>query len=289
MRLPDFICIGAMRAGTTTLWNMLQQMPDVYLPDVKEIHFFDRDYDKGNRYYASFFEAAKNNQICGEITPGYLYLSECRDRIKMTTPDARLIVVLRDPVARAWSHYRFSVLWGPEQHNFKEALKLEAARLKDGEYKDRVYFSYAQRGVYIKQLKYFSEVFSSDQLLVVFLEDLINDKENVIRDIREHIGLSKSMERQILVSHQNELKEFPISLRVHQICKALKFENPGDSIKEKSIRKLSNLIYKLNLNNNSFKIPDEIAEQLKDYYEPYDRQLEEWLGRELPWRTSLRK
>ena len=97
MRLPDFICIGAMRCGTTTLWSLLASMTDIYLPDRKELHYFDMDYEKGLEYYSTFFRDAADIQKCGEFSPDYLPIHYCRDRVKLDIPNVRLFLEIPSP------------------------------------------------------------------------------------------------------------------------------------------------------------------------------------------------
>ena len=146
MRFPDFICIGAMRCGTTTLWNLMVDLPDVYMPDTKVLHFFDKDYDLGLEYYSRHFQGAAPNQICGEFTPDYLPISCCPQRIKENNLAPKLVVILRDPVLRAWSHYRFSVRWGPEKLAFWDAIEKEESRLATGVYRETKYYQHAGPG-----------------------------------------------------------------------------------------------------------------------------------------------
>lgn len=123
MRRPDFIVIGAMKAGTTTLFRRLGRVPGVELPSIKEPHFFSRSWDMGQDWYRSVF--AECEGITGESSVSY---SDARDaalvaeRMASLLPDVRLIYALRDPAARLRSHYRHQVLRGRERRVFEEAV-----------------------------------------------------------------------------------------------------------------------------------------------------------------------
>lgn len=120
---PDFIVIGAMKAGTTTLFRRLGGVPGIDLPSVKEPHFFSRSWDMGESWYRSVFADCEG--ITGEASVSY---SDARDaaivaeRIANVLPEVRLIYALRDPVARLRSHYRHQVLRGRERRAFDEAV-----------------------------------------------------------------------------------------------------------------------------------------------------------------------
>lgn len=288
MRSPDFICIGAMRCGTTTLWEMLRKMPDIYLPEQKELHYFDRDFAKGMPFYFSYFNNAALFQTCGEFTPDYLAINECCQRIREHLPQVRLIVILRDPVLRAWSHYRYSVRWGTESQPIKKALELERIRIENGGYHEDVFYSYKKRGQYIDQLQDYENTFSRDHIHVVFLEDLTRNKDPVLNGIRNHLGLKSSIRfPSINLAHKNELSDFPKNLHVHQITRNLKRSYQGDSILHRSVRKICTLAQQRNFQDKSPSIPKDVYHDLSAYYEPFDKRLKNWINRPLPWRNSV--
>lgn len=286
MRLPDFLCIGAMRCGTTTLWDFLSVMPDIYLPNQKELHFFDnRDhqYEKGLSFYSSYFAEAQSEQVCGEITPIYLFLEECCSRIQKTLPGVKFIVILRNPVARAWSHYRYSVLYGPEHLSFKEALAVEEERLASGSYKNLVYFSYRKRGEYIQQLIRYEKAFSREKICVVFLEDLKRNPELVINQIRHHLGLSPLANFDFnSIQKKNELKQFPSSVALYKMGQRMSRKS-GTSFFSRGSRKLGQWLKISTLENSSGFLNPEIQESLENYFLPYNQQLAQWLDQPLPW------
>ena len=124
--LPNFVVIGAMRSGSTSLYKYLQAHPDVYMPR-KEIHFFDRKWDRGLSWYLTRFEGHSGQTAVGEATPTYLAEPEALDRMASTIPDARLLAVLRDPVDRAYSHYWMEHARARDPRTFEEAIADELA------------------------------------------------------------------------------------------------------------------------------------------------------------------
>lgn len=103
--LPNFIGIGAPRTGSTWLARNIMLHPEIYVPWAKELHFFDRDFEKGLDFYEAQFDPEKNIKAIGEITPAYIYKPNVPERIYQTLPEVKLICCLRDPVERAYSAY----------------------------------------------------------------------------------------------------------------------------------------------------------------------------------------
>src|SRR5947209_1159841 len=137
--LPDFLIIGAQKAGTTSLYRYLAAHPDIVASTRKEVHFFDINFWRGEWWYRSLFPLRRRLQrrpplrnrpaITGEASPYYLFHPFAPERAAQLLPDAKLIVLLRDPVERAWSHYRHEVANGRETMTFPDALAAEPARL----------------------------------------------------------------------------------------------------------------------------------------------------------------
>lgn len=170
-RLPDFVIIGAMRAGSTSLARYVGAHPGVSMPSRKELHFFDWQYDKGLDWYRAQFREAAPGTIAGEATPIYMVYREAMERLAAALPGARLLVVLRDPVARAYSHYWYNRMLGFEPLGFREALEAEKGRTSG--VTDRRTYDYVERGRYLNQLERVCELFPRESLHVVILEDLV--------------------------------------------------------------------------------------------------------------------
>jgi hypothetical protein len=200
-RLPDFLVIGAQRAGSTSLFAQLCDHPGVAPPSHKEIHYFDQQSFRSLRWYRSHFPpvAAARGRLTGEASPYYLFHPAVPARVAEALPDVRLVALLRDPVARAYSHYQLSVRDGHEPLGFEEALRAEPERLahEDGRLlTDRAYRShahrhqsYAARGLYAEQLRRWHEHVAPDRLLVVSSEELFADPGRVTGTVLEFLGL----------------------------------------------------------------------------------------------------
>lgn len=142
MTLPTFLGIGVPRAGTTWLHAVLAGHPDVYMPSRrKEVRFFDRHFDRGLGWYEAFFAdpgAIDRYRAIGEISPQYFYCEECPARISSTLPDAKLLVMLRHPVDRAYSNYGFVVQRRNYRGSFEEFLTTRPKAVEKGFYSPRL-------------------------------------------------------------------------------------------------------------------------------------------------------
>src|SRR5690242_4033623 len=171
--LPDFLVIGAQRGGTTSLYQYLQVHPFIEPATTKEVHFFDRRFHKGLAWYRGHFPTALEKYradrlhnrlfLIGEATPDYLFHPHTPRRVARILPWVKLIVLLRNPVERAYSHYHHAVDLGYEHLPFEEAIRREEERLgterekmlKNQYYKSCAYMelSYLSRGIYVEQLQ----------------------------------------------------------------------------------------------------------------------------------------
>ena len=189
----DFIIAGVQKAGTTALFDYLSDAPDVALSREKETHFFDddsRDWarpDYGD-YHALF--DAPDGRPRGEATPIYLYWPNSLERIRAYNPKVRLVVLLRDPVARAWSHWRMEYARGFEKNPFAWCIRQGRMRLFESEpWGFHRAFGYVERGFYGEQMERLLGLFPKDQLLVLRAEDLQADPGAVLAAVRRFLGL----------------------------------------------------------------------------------------------------
>jgi hypothetical protein len=202
--LVTFLIAGAQKGGTTALYDYLADYPDVALSRIKEVHFFDdetRDWDRPDygAYHAQF--DAPGARPCGEATPIYLYWPNALARIRAYNPATRLIVVLRDPVARAWSHWRMEYARGAEREPFAWCIRRGRQRLFDaappvarapapwGHHRE---FSYVERGFYGEQLAQLFALFPREQVLVIRAEDLRAEPAGSLAAVRRFLGLAQA-------------------------------------------------------------------------------------------------
>lgn len=199
--LPDFLIIGAQKAGTTSLFDYLERLPTIKGPLAKEIHFFDHHYDRGPSWYRRHFPLATRSRswLTGEASPFYLLHPHAPARVLEVVPDVKLIVLLRHPVARAYSHFQHSRSLEREPlSEFAEALRMERdrttaawARLEaTGMRQPEVeWFSYLRRSLYAPQLRRWLAVFPRDRLLPVVSERLFDHAEPELGRICHFLGV----------------------------------------------------------------------------------------------------
>jgi hypothetical protein len=204
--LPDFLIIGAQKSGTTFLYQFLAQHPRVKPAFVKEIHYFDLNFRKGTNWYRSHFPLQIRNTrtfITGEASPYYLFHPHAARRASMVVPEAKLIVLLRNPVDRAFSHYQHQVkrVTGDarETLTFEGAIETEervvpaeaSKMLQDEHYTSRSHRtrSYLSRGRYLDQLQLWSSFFPRRRMLVLKSEDLFDDTTNSLERVLDFLSI----------------------------------------------------------------------------------------------------
>lgn len=183
MTLPNFIVIGAAKAGTTSLASYLKSHPDIALSSRKEPHFFTKEYDRGVAWYEELFVDCAGALAIGEASTSYTMAPqhpEAPGRIAELVPDARLIYVLRHPVDRVRSQYAHNLDRALERKPLSEAIR------QDPSYLDATRYAY--------QLSRFRDHFPDDQIHVVVSEQLRHDRSRVLAGILEFLGVDASVE-----------------------------------------------------------------------------------------------
>lgn len=209
--LPDFLIIGAQRAGTTSLFRYLAAHPSVIPPTLmnKGIHYFDMHFDRGPVWYRSHFPTdayrawtrrrTGGDVLTGEGSPYYVFHPLGADRIADAIPDAKVILMLRDPIARAHSQYQHEVARGFETLPFEEALACEEERLEGEEERMRhdptyvsfshQHHSYVARGRYAEQIRRWQTWYPADRFLVIDAGEFFADPDAGYRRVLEFLGL----------------------------------------------------------------------------------------------------
>ncbi|MBM2294571.1 sulfotransferase [Sulfitobacter pseudonitzschiae] len=164
----DFVVVGAQKAGTTTLHNMLAAHSDIALPALKETHFFSH-HDRalrGPHWYADQFGIRESAAIVGEIDPEYLFAPQAATAIETMTTAAKFVIILRHPLDRAYSHFQMSQRRGYETCKFGVALAKEAERIAGNQSEfARDHWSYTARGLYCGQIQRFRAAFPDADFL----------------------------------------------------------------------------------------------------------------------------
>jgi len=256
--LPDFYIIGAAKCGTTSLYQYLIRHPSVNPGIGKEIHFFEDLYYRGENWYRAcfpfkfqkFFSQLNHHAfVTGDSTPRYIDHPHVPKRIQKLTPNAKFIVMLRNPIDRAFSHYNMNLKNKYESLSFEEAIKREPERIKDEFEKmektgkvSHEYYLYAclDRGIYVDRLKRWMNVFPKENFLIIKSEDFFEDTSHHYKKVLEFLNLSSF-----------ELDEYGAHMTGHY--------------KEKQIE-------------------PNVRKQLEEFFQPHNEKLYEFLNRDFAWK-----
>jgi Sulfotransferase domain len=274
MTLPNFLVIGAQRAGTTLLYWILDAHPEVYVPrQRKEMHFFDWYHERGEAWYRKFFpppDAAAAYRAIGEATPDYLATPEAPARIRALLPNCRMVAILRNPVDRAYSWYRYNVRSYNEHRSFEAFLEHDPTTL--------------EWGLYHRHLSRYLTHFPRAALLVLIYEELIADPGIELCRLGDFLGLSLGWPRadQVLAQRINtsELprfrRAFALARRTGAFLMRHDLNAPVQFAKQLGIPRLFGRTAAPRV------LARPIRAQLRAYYQEDLCALEDLLGRALP-------
>jgi hypothetical protein len=291
--LPNFLIIGAMKAGTSALYLYLDQHPEVYMSPVKEPNFFafegeDLDFqapmDRQGinatsvtdlEAYRRLFEGVTDEKAVGEASHWYLYWPGAAERIQYHIPEVRLIAMLRNPVERAYSEYLHFVRDGHESYeNFGRALDAEEERIAQNWAMGR----YADRGFYYEQLKRYFDRFDEDQIRIYLHDDFTADSLAVVRDVYRFIGVDPGFRPDI--SRRPNPSGLPKNKLLHYVM------NPSMSWQKQLIKRLPDWMRRIGsrLRSRNLEKPPLLAQhrrRLTDLYREDVHRLEELIDRDL--------
>lgn len=187
-RLPDFVIIGAPRCGTTSLSTYLSIHPEVFVAPEKEVDFFSDRYGRGLDWYRREFAGSEGMKRVGEASPRYMFHGEAIPRLAGAIPNARLIAMLREPVARTYSDYWFRRSLGWERRPLDEVIDAELASAgPDGRRSGIV-----EKSTYLPALERVVQHFPRESLLVLLLEDLRADPQRTFASVCEFLDIDAS-------------------------------------------------------------------------------------------------
>jgi hypothetical protein len=192
----DFIVPGAQKSGTTALHYFLKKHPHIALPDRQELHFFDDeeifsrpavDYELLHRHFRPIGRSA----AVGEVTPSYLYWKPAMERIRNYNSEIKLIILLRNPIDRAFAHWNMQRFKDREPLNFLDALKEEPRRLAQPLAVESRRFAYVDRGFYSAQLECVFKFFRRDQVHIIKFENFRDRKQETLDSIFDFLGVKR--------------------------------------------------------------------------------------------------
>lgn len=274
-RLPDFLVIGAPKAGTTSLANWLRVHPDIYVPDQKEVRFFDEEWDRGIDWYREQFARVGTARVCGEATPTYLAHQSTVDRVAEVVPAIRAIALLRHPIDRAWSHYwfarRFDSRRSHELPPFAEMVEAEATSGPGPASRD----TFLAHGRYAAHLSRWERRVGRDQLHVELFDDLEADPKGVFVRVCRFLDVDPSrtpgnVGKAYNANYRIRSPRLRMAMYRWRLWKRLPF-------------RLGFLIDRLNQAPLDYPQMDpELRRRLVAEFEADNAALAEWLGRPLP-------
>ena len=194
MSLPNFMCIGASKSGTTSLYDILKQHSNIFLPTFKEPHFFDISpvYEHGISWYdKTYFSGVKKEKCIGDFTPTYLFDKYAPERIFSSLgKNVKFIIILRNPVDRAYSHYLHSKRDLHEHLSFEDALKKKVDEKNN--YLTYLRTSYVEQGRYADMLQRYFALFSKNNFLILhFEEDFVAAREQTMTKVFKFLNLKE--------------------------------------------------------------------------------------------------
>jgi len=256
--LPDFYILGAQKSGTTALFEYLTRHPNIP-QTIKDIRFFDKYYHKGSDWYRLHFplkfskfvsqKIYSKKYVIGEATERYLEYPHAPRRVNIITPQAKFLIILRNPVERTYSHYNFNVIRKKENKSFENAifnehekLKIEFEKMSNDEnyYADQYFrYAYLDRSIYIDKLKRWMEIFPREQFLIIDNEELSNNTSKVYKEVLEFLNLPT------------------LELTEYKKVFAAKYKQPV--------------------------IEEQLKKKVKEFFKPYNEELYKFLGINYGW------
>jgi len=190
----DFIIAGTQKGGTTALDDYFRTHQNICMADKKEVHFFDEDryFEKKSPNYSKYhkyFSPNDYSQVIGEATPIYMYWNKAIERIHVYNPQIKLIIILRNPIDRAFSHWNMERDKGRESRTFLKAILDEDSKINSPNYSQNKILSYLDRGHYSQQIKNIYNYFNKNQLLILRSEDLLENPDNTLLNIAEFLSI----------------------------------------------------------------------------------------------------
>lgn len=208
---PNFLIVGAVKSGTTSLYEYLKQHPDIFMPDWKELSYFIGDFFsplhrvKTSHLYYRIFSKADNQSAVGEVSTAYLYDIDSSKLIKKELGKIKIIILLRDPSAMSYSLYNHQLRReGETIDSFEKALEREEIRKADLNFRKSCYgwhanYYYYQRGRYYGQVKRYIDTFGKDNILVILFEELVSETLSVLKNTFQFLGVDDSFVPEIKV------------------------------------------------------------------------------------------
>lgn len=295
---PDFFILGAAKCGTTSLHAWLDFHPDILMSDPKEPFFFEAEYERGREYYReTYFKHWQGQPLTGDARHRNLYFSYIPERIRELNPAARFIILLREPVARAYSHWWHWRRRGMEPLDFRSAVEADLARIESGigvhTAEEMAAYArqldpagkgpcrtYVDSGYYAEQIERYLAIFPRDRFKMVFFEGLVRTPKEHLEDILQFLGVDTKPAEQLDYKPENINKGIswrsakPLFLK--RLAQALFSSPPIETLTTTSIRRAI----------SRPPIDHETRQWLAKHYQPHNIRLAQLLDEQFDIRPS---
>lgn len=305
--LPHFIIAGAMKCGTSSLHHILANHPKIFIPE-REIHFYDmddilqhneffiyeddkwwcpdfeKDINKYLKWYSSFFEVAPDDNILGEDSTTYLASDIAAKRISEINPSAKIIIILRDPASRSYSHYWHLLRTGRVSNTFEEVIRNQGRTV-------------LSRSLYKDQIVNFTKYIPKNRIKFIAFENFIDNMSEVVGDVLAFLGLDDDFSLKNIDTHKN-ISTVPISIKgqlirnklLKKTVDKLMYDNhlpyatPSINFRDKLFAKVIKKIHRIINPQTKREIPtmrEETKEFLNKYYRMRNKGINNLVGFEI--------
>jgi hypothetical protein len=285
---PNFFIVGAAKGGTTSMYAYLSRHPEVFMSTLKQPHYFSsfkvkHQFDnfmpviRQSRSYQELFVGSEPYKAVGEASPSYLCDPGAAIRIKSAIPHAKIIISLRNPVQRAYSHYLMEFHEGNETLPFREALEVDENRSEKGW---GVSFQYIELGLYADQVEQYLNVFGPANVLVVLFEDFVRDTPAVMEQIASFLGIDPTQYPEDCFQRVHNPFEASRSEFARMILRCRPIRVTSKRLAPKKLRSAvrDRLLFK---ETQKPKMDDDIRQRLAQHFAPDLERLEQVLDRDL--------
>jgi len=282
---PNFFIAGAPRSGTTALHTYLQQIPSIFMSKVKEPHYFvnpkllylpvEHPFDK--KKYLDLFKDVKDETAIGESSTSYLWDPDSANLICKTVPNARIILILRNPVRRTFSHYLSRCFIGLENRSFHDVIREKNAN-------PYPYAYYLNRGLYSKNVQRFFETFGKDKVKIIIFEEFVKNPKEALADIIKFLGVEAKIPDSIGKMINESM--LPRGKIAEFILKRVSFKQKKNTLPKFFTNPIKKILT-TNAKQEKISAEDEIL--LKDFFRDDVIKLQKILNRSLPWNFGATK
>ncbi len=287
---PNLFIVGVPKSGTTSMHAYLAQHPEVFMSDLKEPYYFAEDFEISWRVreraaYMGLFSGRKQEVYCGESSPLYMYSRKAAEMIFDFNPNARILVLFRNPVDMLYSlHGQFLYTNNEDIWSFEEALDAQAARMRSEKIPTSCteprFLQYLDIADYPPQLKRFTDRFGSERVKVILFDDLKNDPLKTYRDVLAFLGLDLNFEPDLQVF--NRAKTLP-NLRLRSFLQKIPFVKSlaGALLGEKRMNSMRDQVGKLTQEQRPGEVSIELRRKLNRHFSGMVKSLADQISRPL--------